>query len=104
MIIIQIARLGAPRLLCSKNQNSIGSSHNWLLPCGIKFRFYSLQTSAEIHFGELSSPVINIRTAPVPYDPNHDLVARDLSVIPDTINRIDKGMRLLFIICSTNVL
>ena len=89
----QIARIGAPRLLIeSKNQNSTGSSHNWLLPCGIEFRFYSLQTSAEIPLKELSSRVLNIRTAPVPYDPKHDLVAHDLSVIPDTINRIDKGM------------
>jgi hypothetical protein len=72
------------------NMISMNKKHRLLLKSGIEIRSYILSTSFEGTTKQLIERSNPILTAPVPYDPNVDLVAEDLRVTPAIISAIDR--------------
>lgn len=81
---------------------SIGRTHSCtitgvkvglMLECGIEIRGYSLLTRAEASENELKRRSLDITSAPMPYDPEIDLVARDLAITPAVLSTIDEAWK-----------
>ncbi|RYH31978.1 hypothetical protein EON65_01560 [archaeon] len=62
-----------------------------LLDCGVEIRSYSLVTCMESTMESLISRSVTITSAPIPYDPNVDLVAEDLRITPAVLSAIDRA-------------
>jgi hypothetical protein len=73
-------------------ENALLHQQCWFLPCGVEIRSYILNRHAELSATQLQQRSVSIKAPLVPYDPNADLVAKDLRDTPAVLNSIDKGM------------